>query len=58
MVNWGEWKKTSARVVVQAGNEEEEQILKAFRIKARREHGSIKWLVMSWIVAYLAKEKT
>lgn len=55
MVNWGE--KPKRRLVIQAENQEEEQLLAEFAAKAKREGRTQKWVLMSWIAAYLAAKE-
>ena len=54
MVNWGE--KPKRRLVIQAENDEEAQLLREFAAKAKRNGRTQKWFILGWITAFLAKE--
>ena len=55
MVNWGE--KPKRRLVIQAENDEEAQLLREFAAKAKRNGRTQKWYIMSWIAAFLAAKE-
>lgn len=55
MVNWGE--KPKRRLVIQAENETEEGILREFAAKTKREGHTQKWVLISWMAAYVAAKE-
>jgi hypothetical protein len=54
-MNWGE--KPKPRIVIQAENEHEAAILREFQSIAKREAGTVKFVLMGWIAAYVAAKE-